>query len=111
MVKIKICGITNPDDAAWVANLGADYLGMVFARDSKRKISLEKAREIVDAVPPFIEKVGLFVNEEPKVVNKILALCKLEVLQFHGEETPDYCNQFKGQAKVIKAFRIKTNRA
>jgi len=107
MTKIKICGITNVEDAAWVANLGADYLGLVFAKESKRKVSLEKAKEIAARVPPYVEKVGLFVNEEPNVVNKIIELCKLELLQFHGEETPEYCQQFKGRAKIIKAFRIK----
>jgi len=107
MTKIKICGITNTDDAVWVANVGADYLGLVFARDSKRKVSLQKAKEITGACPPYIQKVGLFVNEEPAVVDKTLAFCKLDILQFHGEETPNYCNQFKEKAKIIKAFRIK----
>jgi phosphoribosylanthranilate isomerase len=107
MVKIKICGITNTDDAVWVANLGADYLGLVFAKDSPRKVSLDRAREIAKTVPPYIKKVGLFVNEEPKQVNKILTLCSLNVLQFHGEETPEYCREFKGKAEVIKAFRIR----
>ncbi len=107
MVKIKICGITNVNDATWVANLGADYLGLVFAKDSKRKVSLECAKEIANVVLPYIKKVGLFVNEEPKTVEKILALCKLDMLQFHGEESPDYCSQFKDKAKVIKGFRIK----
>ena len=107
MVKIKICGITNTDDAIWVANLGADYLGLVFARDSKRKVNLERAKEIANAVPPYIKKVGLFVNEEPGIVNKVLALCRLDILQFHGQESPDYCNEFKGKAEIIKGFRIK----
>ncbi|MFH1046599.1 MAG: phosphoribosylanthranilate isomerase [Candidatus Omnitrophota bacterium] len=107
MAKIKICGITNKEDAAWVANLAADYLGIVFAKDSKRNVSEKTALEIVQAVPAYLEKVGLFVNEDPKVVLKILSLCKLNVLQFHGEESPEYCQQFKGQAQIIKAFRIK----
>lgn len=107
MVKIKICGVTNVEDATWVANLGADYLGIVFAKDSKRKVSLEKAKEIANVIPSYIMKVGLFVNGEPKIVNKILDVCKLDILQFHGEESPDYCNQFKGRTEIIKAFRIK----
>jgi len=107
MVKIKICGITNIEDANWVANLGADYLGLIFAKDSKRKVSLDNAKEITSVVPPYIKKVGLFINEEPKVVDKMLALCKLDVLQFHGEETPEYCSQFKGAAEIIKGFRMK----
>ena len=107
MAKIKICGITNVEDANWVANLGADYLGLIFAKDSKRKVSLDNAKEITAAVPPYIKKVGLFINEEPKVVDKMLTLCKLDVLQFHGEETPGYCSQFKGRAEIIKGFRMK----
>lgn len=107
MAKIKICGITNTEDATWVANLGADYLGVVFAKDSTRKISLEKAREILETLPLYIEKVGLFVNEDAKIIDKVLSSCKLDILQFHGEESPDYCQQFKGRAKIIKAFRIK----
>ncbi|MCQ9208425.1 MAG: phosphoribosylanthranilate isomerase [Omnitrophica bacterium] len=107
MTRIKICGITNVEDATWVANLSADYLGLVFAKESKRKVNLENAQEIARVVPPYIQKVGLFVNQEPDLVNKILELYKLELLQFHGEETPQYCQQFKGKAKIIKAFRIK----
>ena len=107
MARIKICGITNVQDATWVANLGADYLGMVFFKESKRKISLERAQEIVETLPPYIEKVGLFVNEEPQIVEQALKLCQLNVLQFQGEETPDYCRQFKGKAKIIKSFRMK----
>jgi phosphoribosylanthranilate isomerase len=107
MAKIKICGITNKDDAMWVANLAADYLGMVFAKESKRNISEKTALEIVSVVPPYIKKVGLFVNEDPKLVDKIISRCKLDLVQFHGEETPEYCNQFKDKVKIIKAFRIK----
>lgn len=87
--------------------MGADYLGLVFAKGSPRKVSLDKALEIVKTVPPYIKKVGLFVNEEPAQVNKILTLCSLNVLQFHGEETAEYCREFKGAAEVVKAFRIR----
>ena len=107
MVKVKICGITNTEDATWVANLGADYLGFIFAKESKRKISLEKAQEIVKTLPPYIEKVGLFVNEDPKVVEDVLTACQLNLLQFQGEESPEYCQRFKGKAKIIKAFKMK----
>ncbi len=107
MAKIKICGITNLEDANWVANLGADYLGLIFAKDSKRKVSLDKAKEITSAVPPYVKTVGLFINEEPEIVDKMLTLCKLDMLQFHGQESPDYCAQFKGRAEIIKGFRMK----
>lgn len=107
MVKIKICGITNMEDGVWVANLGADYLGLIFAKESKRKVNLEKAQEIAKAIPPYIKKVGLFVNEDPKIVDKILVECQLDLVQFHGQESPDYCSQFKGKIEIIKAFMIK----
>ena len=107
MVKVKICGITNPEDAVWAANLGADYMGLVFVKNSKRKVSLEKAKEIIDAVPPYIKKVGVFVNEDPGIINKILEHYRLDMLQFHGEEPPNYCHQFKIRIEVIKAFRVK----
>jgi phosphoribosylanthranilate isomerase len=107
MAKIKICGITNKEDAMWVANLAADYLGMVFAKESKRNISEKAALEIIEAIPPYMQKVGLFVNEEPKTVDKIITKCKLDLVQFHGEESADYCREFKGRVKVIKAFRVK----
>ncbi len=107
MVKIKICGITNMEDGVWVANLGADYLGLIFAKESKRKVNLQNAQEITKAMPPYIKKVGLFVNEDPKIVDKILAECQLDLVQFHGQESPDYCSQFKGKAEIIKVFRIK----
>lgn len=107
MVKVKICGITNPEDAVWVANLGADYIGLVFAKDSKRKINLAKAKEIVAGLPPYLQKVGLFVNQEAQELLKTISECKLDLIQLHGEESPEYCRRFKGQAQVIKAFRIK----
>ncbi|MFH1245882.1 MAG: phosphoribosylanthranilate isomerase [Candidatus Omnitrophota bacterium] len=106
MVKIKICGITNVTDAVWAANLGVDYIGLVFAKESPRKVSLKMAREIAAAIPPYIAKAGVFVNEEAAVVEKTLAACGLNLLQFHGDESVEYCNGFKGRAKVIKAFRI-----
>jgi len=107
MIKIKICGITNADDATWVANLGADYIGLVFTSQSSRSVSIVKAKEIVSVLPPYLEKVGLFVDQEPKIVDKVLKACALDILQFHGAERPEYCNQFKGGPKIIKAFRIK----
>jgi len=104
MLRVKVCGITNLEDALVAVELGADALGFIFA-DSPRRIDCEKAREIISKLPPFITTVGVFVNERREVVEEIANECGLDALQFHGEETPDYCKQFR--KKVIKAFKIR----
>ncbi|MCM8779102.1 MAG: phosphoribosylanthranilate isomerase [Candidatus Omnitrophica bacterium] len=109
MVRIKICGITNAEDAQIAVNLGAHALGFVFAK-SPRKISPEKAQEIIIKLPPFIFSVGVFVNEEAEKIKQIIELCKLNALQLHGEESPKFCQEFRTRVKVIKAFRIKDER-
>ncbi len=104
MVRVKICGITNIEDALLAVGLGADALGFVFA-PSPRKISPEVAREIIEALPPFVSRVGVFVNQVRDKVEKIAHLCNLDVLQLHGEESSAYCKAF--ELKVIKALRVK----
>lgn len=104
MIKIKICGITNKEDALWATNLGVDALGFVFA-DSPRRVSPRIAQEIIEFLPPFICRVGVFVNEDRERVEEIARNCNLTILQFHGEESPSYCQGFR--EKVVKAFRIK----
>ncbi len=102
-VRIKICGMTNTEDAVAAAELGADAVGFVFA-PSPRQVSAEKAREIIMALPPLIQTVGVFVDEDPEKVTSIAAFCHLDLLQFHGKESPAYCRRF-GQ-RVIKAVRV-----
>jgi len=102
---IKICGITNIMDAKEVTKLGADALGFVFYERSPRKITIEKAKEIIDSLPKKVVKVGLFVDELEEKVSEIASYCNFGILQFHGDETPDYCKKFP--QKIIKAFRIK----
>ena len=102
-VRIKICGMTNTEDAVAAAELGADAVGFVFA-PSPRQVSAEKAREIIMALPPFIKTVGVFVDEDPEKVTSVAAFCHLDLLQFHGEESAAYCRRF-GQ-RVIKAVRV-----
>jgi phosphoribosylanthranilate isomerase len=104
-VKIKICGITNVEDAQAAVAAGADLLGLVFAEDSPRCVSIEQAAMIARVAPPYIVRVGLFVNAPAERVMHAMNACDLQLLQFHGEETPDYCRQFG--AMSMKAFRVK----
>ena len=106
MVKVKICGITNYDDAAMAAGLGADALGFIFA-SSPRKIDTDKAMEIIKKLPPFIKSVGVFVNENIKKVIDIAEYCGLDIVQLHGEESPDACRRL--MPRTIKSLRIKDN--
>ena len=103
-VRIKICGMTNAEDAVGAAELGADAVGFVFA-PSPRQVSAEKAREIIMALPPFIQTVGVFVDEDPGKVTSIADSCCLDMLQFHGKESAAYCRRFA--QRVIKALRVK----
>jgi len=103
MIKIKICGITNKEDALWAVNLKVDALGFIFA-DSPRRVKPEIVQGIIELLPPFISSVGVFVNEDRKKVEEITESCGLTTLQFHGEESPSYCEEFK--QKIVKALRI-----
>jgi phosphoribosylanthranilate isomerase len=105
-VKIKICGITNPEDARAACSYGADALGFVFAK-SPRRISPQTTKLIISKLPPFIVTVGVFVNEERDKVREIAANCGLDRLQFHGDETPEYCDYFRDKYKIIKALRVR----
>ncbi len=106
MTRIKICGITNLEDAQIAAELGADALGFIFA-PSPRQVSLQRAKEIIQKLPPFLTKVGVFVNEELNTVARAMSYCGLDVVQLHGEETPDYCRSLGERWRVIKSFRVK----
>lgn len=103
-VRVKICGIRDLDEAAMAVDAGVHALGFVFA-DSPRKIAPRQAGEIIQELPPFVGKVGVFVDENPAVVKEIAAICGLDTLQFHGVESPLYCNGFSGY-KVVKAFPV-----
>ncbi len=103
--RIKICGITRVQDALAVAASGADAIGLVFYKPSPRCVSIALAAELARALPPFVTTVGLFVNAAPELVREVLAAVPLDVLQFHGDETPQYCAQFN--KPYLKAIRVK----
>jgi len=107
MTKIKICGITNKVDALNAAKLGVDMLGFVFYRKSKRYIEPAVAEDIINELPPHIGRVGVFVDEKSDYILEIAQDAGLDMLQFHGAETPEHCKIFRDTYKVIKAFRLK----
>lgn len=109
MVRIKICGITNLEDALLAAALGADALGFIFYPKSPRKVAPETAREIITQLPPFVAAVGVFVDEDPAVVQELAARVGLDWVQLHGSESPDYCRSLG--RKVIKGFRIQDEKS
>jgi len=102
--RIKICGITSADDARAVADAGADAIGLIFA-DSPRQVTAAQARDIVQAVPPYVTIVGIFVNEEVRYVGKLQKDIGFHVAQLHGEESPDYLRLL--EVPAIKAFAAK----
>ena len=105
MVRVKICGITNLGDALTAIEAGADALGFVFYDKSPRCIAPEKAAEIIRALPPFVATVGLFVNAAANFVNSTAEVCRLDKVQLHGDETPDFCARVV--RPVVKVFRIR----
>jgi phosphoribosylanthranilate isomerase len=106
MVRVKICGITNLGDALASVKAGCDAIGFVFYKKSARYITPRQAGKIIRQSPARVIKIGIFVNAPEKTVKKIARICKLDILQFHGNESPQFCDRFKGY-KIIKAFRIK----
>lgn len=101
--RVKICGITRIEDARHAAQLGVDAIGLVFYPSSPRNVSIEQAQAIASALPPFVSRVGLFVDPEPGQVRQVLDSVDIDLLQFHGNETEDQCSQFgKPYMKAIR---------
>ncbi len=104
MTWVKICGITNIEDGLKAASLGVDALGFIFA-PSMRRVKPDTTQKIIQALPTTLLKVGVFVDEDPEEVLRVAEYCGLNALQFHGKESPDYCQTFS--MLVIKAIQIK----
>lgn len=105
MTRVKICGITRAEDALAAARSGADAIGLVFYEKSPRHVGIVQAAQLAAALPPFVTTVGLFVNADAAFVREVLQHVPLDLLQFHGDETPGYCAQFG--KPYLKAIRVK----
>lgn len=105
-IRVKICGITRLEDAMVAVNHGADAIGFILWPQSKRYIPPEEAGQIVKYLPPFVQAVGVFVDPDKSWVEVASAAAGLDLLQFHGDESPDFCDQF--HLPYIKAVRVRT---
>lgn len=103
--RIKICGITRIEDGLDAASAGADAIGFVFYAKSPRYVAPAQARVIADRLPPFVTSVGLFVDATPAEVRDVIRVARLDCLQFHGDESPDYCASFS--RPFMKAARVR----
>jgi phosphoribosylanthranilate isomerase len=106
-VRVKICGITRVEDALNAVEHGADAIGLVFYEPSPRNVKISQAIEISNKIPAFVTVVGLFVNAEPDFVREVISQVKLDLLQFHGDETPQECASYG--LPFIKAIRVKSD--
>lgn len=104
-VKVKICGMTNLKDVKVAVDGGVDAVGFIFYKKSPRSVTMQAVREIVLELPPFVDSVGVFVNETAEQINKIADHCKLDRVQLHGDESPAFCKKIR--RRVIKAIRVK----
>lgn len=105
--RIKVCGMTDIAEAQGLVAAGVDALGFIFVEASPRNIEPEKAREIIASLPPFVDAVGVFVDQERDVVDDIVKYCGLTMVQLHGAESPQYCESVN--ARVIKTFSMGPN--
>lgn len=103
--RIKICGITRPEDARVAVDAGADAIGLVFYAPSPRAVDIEQAQKIVAAVPPFVTITALFVDPSAEEVQKVLDSVRIDLIQFHGDENEHFCEQFN--TSYIKAIRVR----
>ena len=104
-VKVKICGMTNLKDVKVAVDSGVDAVGFIFYKKSPRSVTMQAVRKIVLELPPFVDSVGVFVNETAEQINKIADRCNLDRVQLHGNESPTFCKKIR--RRVIKAIRVK----
>lgn len=105
-MRIKICGLTRVQDVYDAASCGADALGFVLYEPSPRAVTAEQARQLVNAAPAFVSTVALFVNESAENIRRTLSICPFDLLQFHGDESPEFCRQFN--RPYMKAIRVRS---
>jgi len=108
VTQVKICGITNKDDSLFAAQCGAAALGFIFYPPSPRYITPEDARKIIRALPDEVVKVGVFVNQKTEEIKRVMEYCTLDMIQLHGDESPELCRQFSSSI-VIKAVDLKND--
>ncbi len=107
-IRIKVCGLTDPDQALETCMAGADAIGFVFTPKSPRLLSREDARHIIKKMPPMVQSVGVFVDESIDTIREIVEFCGIDLVQLHGSEPPGFCKLLA--PRVIKAFRVKNDR-
>jgi len=105
MTRVKFCGLTHEEDIAQAVKLGVDALGFVFYAPSSRSVASDHAAMLTSSVPAFVTRVGLFVNEQPAVIQNIFERTRLNLIQYHGDETPEFCDAVG--LPFIKAFRVR----
>lgn len=104
-VKVKVCGMTSARDALYAVECGADAVGFIFYKKSPRAVTVKEVKAITAELPPFVQKVGVFVNESAEKIERTAGSCGLDVVQLHGDESPAFCRGIAG--KVVKAIRVK----
>ncbi len=108
MIKVKICGLANYNDALDATNLGADFLGFHFIKDSSRKVSEKLASDIISKLPPFVTPIAVFSGQEENAVSKIIKKCGIKNIQFNGNEVPEFCKSVRDRqsVKIFKFFKL-----
>lgn len=105
-MRIKICGLTRKQDVQTAVAEGADALGFVLYAPSPRSVTAEQAAELIQSVPAFVTTVALFVDESAQEIHRVLKICQFDLLQFHGDESPEFCRQFN--RPYMKAIRVRS---